>query len=369
MAASSASWFESTGIWSVVERINAIKERNRLACPGSYENLHREVKSVFTTQTMIEGARFDISSVLSPNFQVSHSFSWGSAQYPPAYNFMANYQADKYLLSGQVDHDGGLQARAFYFWTPQQMLSVPAPEASAAAGLDKPVDLAPQPPQAPTAPTVYKPSMSTKVQAQVVSSQAQSMLIVEQDYVANWGPTPGGSSSPPSTLTGNYSIQFLQSLTQSLAGGYSLAVRYAPPPSVLPSPSTVPAGSPSPFMTPNPRDPTQIFSATLSNTGLLHASYWRRLNQRLEIGTELQMLATPASRGSDGKREGIASAGFKLDTVYATVRGMVDSMGRVSSVIEEKMAPGLSFQICGELDYARGGGGQGRVGVGFSLEA
>ncbi|KAJ3212658.1 translocase of outer mitochondrial membrane [Dinochytrium kinnereticum] len=405
----------SSGLWSFVERINAVKERHRLQCPGSYENLHREVKSIFTTQAMIEGARFDISSIMSPNFQVSHSFSWGSSQYPPSYNFMANYQAERYLLSGQVDQDGGLQARAFYFWSPLQLGPVPAPAGESPAGetkaLEKTADPAQppapsQPPQAPTAPAAYKPSNATKVQAQLVGAQGQSMMLIEQDYIgptcsvnlkainpnpvdaprANWGPTVGGSSTPPPSLTGNYSIQFLQSVTQSLAiggeyllqrptpdiseGGYSVAVRYAPPPSTLPAPSTIPPGAGSPFMTPNPKDPTQIFAATLSSTGLFHGSYWRRLNQRLEVGTELQLLTTPASKsGAEGKREGIASAGFKLDTVYATVRGMIDSHGRISSIVEEKMAPGLSFQLCGELDYARGGGGQGRVGIGFSLEA
>ncbi|KAJ3105233.1 translocase of outer mitochondrial membrane [Phlyctochytrium bullatum] len=399
-----SGWAHTAGqsVWSVVERLNAIKERNKLQCPGSYENLHREVKSVFTTHTMIEGARFDLTSVLSPNFNVSHSFQWGSSQYPPSYNFMANYQSERYLLSGQVDHDGALQARAFYFWTPLQMTQ---PVAESPAGdAEKKGDV--QTPQAPVAPTVYKPSSATKVQAQLVTARSQSMVILEQDFVGNtsslnlkainpnpfdgpnasWGPTVGGGSTPPSSLTGNFQVAFLQSITQSLAvggefvlqrptpdiaeTGYSVALRYAPPPSPLPAPSTLPPGAPNIFPTPNPKDPTQIYSMTLSSMGLLHASYWRRLNQRLEVGTELQVLATPGSKsGGPGKREGLASAGFKLDTVYATVRGMIDSHGRVSSILEEKMAPGLSFQLCGEIDYSRGGGGQGRVGIGFSLEA
>ena len=42
---------------------------------------------------------------------------------------------------------------------------------------------------------------------------------------------------------------------------------------------------------------------------------------------------------------------------------------RISTVLEEKIAPGLSFQITGEMDYSKGQGGQGKVGVGFTLEA
>ena len=47
------------------------------------------------TVHMIDGAKFDITSVMSPNFQVTHSFGWGSANYPPTYHFGAGYQGGK----------------------------------------------------------------------------------------------------------------------------------------------------------------------------------------------------------------------------------------------------------------------------------
>lgn len=73
-------------------------------------------------------------------------------------------------------------------------------------------------------------------------------------------------------------------------------------------------------------------------------------------------MATPA------RREGIASLGFKLDTLFATIRGALDSQGRLSTLIEERIAPGVAFQICGEMNYGRGDGGDGKVGVGFTME-
>jgi mitochondrial import receptor subunit TOM40 len=46
-----------------------------------------------------------------------------------------------------------------------------------------------------------------------------------------------------------------------------------------------------------------------------------------------------------GRREGIASVGFKLQTIYSVVRGMVDTMGKVSGVAEYVLAPGLTFNV------------------------
>jgi hypothetical protein len=141
----------------------------------------------------------------------------------------------------------------------------------------------------------------------------------------------------------------------------------------------------------NPADPHEIGCVTYApSQGLLHASYWRRLNHRypllspfffffffffffcfffyflfftfpafafsshakqtahthctcrMEVASEVQMLLTG---GVEGRREAVANVGFKLDTVYATIRGAVDTMGKVSAILEERMAPGLSFQV------------------------
>ncbi|KAJ3072261.1 hypothetical protein HDU98_003957 [Podochytrium sp. JEL0797] len=100
----------------VAESISDAKKRHQLPCTGPFENLHRETKNVFPTLHMIQGAKFDITSIMSQNFQVSHSFSWGAAQQPPSYHFSGGYQGKQYLMHGQIDDQGTLQARANYFW-------------------------------------------------------------------------------------------------------------------------------------------------------------------------------------------------------------------------------------------------------------
>ncbi|KAJ3065065.1 translocase of outer mitochondrial membrane [Podochytrium sp. JEL0797] len=246
-----------------------------------------------------------------------------------------------------------------------------------------------------------KPSLTSKVQAQLTNQPGASMMQYEQDWVgetcalnfkainpnpidAPAGRTTGGSNT---AITGIYSVSGLQSITSTLAVGgewvlqrlrpdagetnVTLAVKYAPKCAPVPPPSSLPAGFPSPYMPINPADPSEVFAATYAvSQGVLQASYWKKLNQRLEVAADVQMLITPTTAAAGpGRREGVASVGFKLDTVYATMRGMFDTMGRVSAIMEERMAPGLSFQVCGEIDYAKGGGGVGKVGLGFVLEA
>ena len=48
------------------------------------------------TNLMFDGGRADLSKTLSadPLFQVTHSFSLGSSQVPPSYNFASVYATD-----------------------------------------------------------------------------------------------------------------------------------------------------------------------------------------------------------------------------------------------------------------------------------
>ncbi|KAJ3409909.1 hypothetical protein CcCBS67573_g01147 [Chytriomyces confervae] len=405
---------------ALADSVSDFKKRQKLACTGPFENLHRETKGVFPTLHLIQGAKFDVTSMMSQNFQVSHSFSWGASQQPPSYHFSAGYQAKKYLLHGQVDDQGNLSARGNYFWAyapstpalphlephahtehqydpnlPPHPTDAPVDPATSAAA-------APAAQAPPTPPPFTKPSLTSKFQAQLTNTPGQSMVQYEHDWVGETcainlkainpnpldAPAARTVGGPSTSTTGIFSVSGLQSITSSVSVGAewvytrlrpgagesntTVAVKWAPSsPGPVPAPPSLPAGFPSPYMPTNPADPHQVFAASYAlSQGVAQASYWRRLNQRLEVAADVQMLITPNSlAGGPGRREGIASVGFKLDTVYATMRGMLDTMGRVSAVLEERMAPGLSFQVCGEIDYSKGGGGVGKVGLGFTLEA
>ncbi|TPX31497.1 hypothetical protein SmJEL517_g05192 [Synchytrium microbalum] len=383
------------------ERLSEFRQRMRLPCPGTYENLHRDIKGVMPTLHVIDGAKVDLTSMLSPAFQVTHSFAWASQQYPPTYHFGAGYIGKQAFMHGQVDSDGNLQARANYSWL--QPSEAPAPPPVQAPKPGEPQQTQPPPPPAPPSKA---PTSTTKLQMQF--SSMQNMLQIEHEHVgSDWSlnvkainpnpidvppsyllaTPPVGRKTHPSSITGIYAASYLQSITSSLAVGgeflyqrpnpdveepaLTLAIRYAPlPTSAVPPPPVLPAGFPSPYQPVNPNDPTEVLTATYQpSNGLLHTSYYKKINQRLEVAAELQLLITMGSARSEGVRQGIASVGFKMDTVFATVRGMVDTQGKVSTVIEERLAQGLSFQLSGEMDYSKGQGGAGRVGIGFTLEA
>ncbi|KAJ3228156.1 translocase of outer mitochondrial membrane [Clydaea vesicula] len=367
-------------------RFNHYRKRSNLQCPGSFETLHREVKNTLPTLHLIDGAKLDAAAVLGPNFHVTHSLQWGGQEYPPTYHFGANYNTDNYGLSGQLDSKWNLQARAHYNWYLEKALK---PDSVKPDGSDVPVSQLP------------KPSIKTKVDCSLPTVEGHPPMIalehehIGQDYsVALKAINPNPFNSPPSynlksknsTITGMYTLSYLQSVSKNLTLGgeflyqrptpdqeepsFNLVGRYIPNPVELPIPSTVPLGSTSPFPLVNPLDPTEIYTASFSpNSGMLHCSYFKKVNQRLDVCCELQSLLTPGIGGSFGRREGIASVGFKLVTVFSQVRGMIDTMGRVSGTADYTLAPGLMFNISGEIDYGKSADGQGRIGLGFQLEA
>jgi mitochondrial import receptor subunit TOM40 len=288
------------------------------------------------------------------NFQTTHSF--GFNQKSSSYHFGSVYANGKTLLHGQVDQNGVLQARANYNWLP-----VPPP----------PVQDPAEPPKAPEQP---KNQSTSKFQAQLSPQGQQSVVILEHEHVApdysisiksqNANPVdkPASWSTGGHSVTGVFSVSYLQSISKTLALGLewnyqrpfpdleesstSYALRYAPEPETLPLPSSIPVGAPSPYMPVNPREPTQVFTATYQPAhSMIHLSYWRRLNQRLEVATDVQMLVEPSSEQGYGRREAVASIGFKLDTVFATIRSSFETSGKIATVLEEKVTPNILFQV------------------------
>lgn len=289
-------------------------------------------------------------------------------------------------MHGLVDHSGNLQARANYHWIPQDLPKEVDPEKAQ---------------EAPAVPAAIeqKPKLAStsKFQAQISTTPGQSVVQLEHDHQGpdfslNFkaiNPNPAdipASWGKNSSVTGIFSASYLQSISKTIAigaewqyqrpvpdsmeTGINYSLRWAPEPKKLPLPPSFPEDLPVPFLQVNPSDPTEVFTNTFSpSSGIFQSTYWRKVNPRLEIASELQLLMTPGSSKQIGRRGGLASVGFKLETIYATIRGMVNSHGQVSTVLEEKIAPGLSLTLSAEIDYSAPVSDQGKVGFGFTLEA
>jgi mitochondrial import receptor subunit TOM40 len=330
----------------------------------------------FPALFQIEGVKVDIASILSENFNIVHSFQWGSQNNPGVYQFGATFTDPKFVIGGQLDHAGTLNGKFCYNWIP-----IPVPSHN------------PETPREP-APEV---TSTTKIQGQSQMGSNQKVLVFEHEHLGKdyslslraTNPVLFGKRSEQimSMIPENYSIGFLQSISPSFIIGGELtipkggnllynildlksitatyALKYVPSASKIEPPPVLPEGIPSPYMPVNPKDPTEALTLSLSpSSGLIQTSYWKKINQRLEVATEVQLLADPAS----GRREGIAMLGWKLDTLFASIRSSIDTQGRISTVLEERIAPGISLQLSADMNYGKSLGGEGKVGIGFTME-
>ncbi|KAH9443643.1 hypothetical protein MJO28_014110 [Puccinia striiformis f. sp. tritici] len=57
---------------------------------------------------------------------------------------------------------------------------------------------------------------------------------------------------------------------------------------------------------------------------------------------------------------------MEYDFRQATVRAQADSIGKVSMLFEQRIAPMLTLSVAGELDHAKS---QSKFGVGIQLES
>lgn len=88
-------------------------------------------------------------------------------------------------------------------------------------------------------------------------------------------------------------------------------------------------------------------TATISvaSFGPIIASFVHRLNPRVAFASELFV---------DGRtRDSHISAGYRFDLRTSSITGLIDSSGRVAATVEEKINPGLSLILSGELDHQR----------------
>lgn len=104
-----------------------------------------------------------------------------------------------------------------------------------------------------------------------------------------------------------------------------------------------------------------IGSAQVVSQGAVTGSYWRRLSDRVEAGLDINlslMGLSAAAAGAGGmmggmKNEGSATVGAKYDFRTSTFRGQLDSAGKVSAVLEKRIAPMVQFTFAGEMDHAK----------------
>ncbi|KDN36097.1 hypothetical protein K437DRAFT_276886 [Tilletiaria anomala UBC 951] len=304
-----------TPVVSAIARIHSLRKELGLPNPGTVEHLQREVKATHLTNHFFDGARADLTKVFSTNpvFQVTHAFSFPIAPNPAGYNFGAVVGDERHFLQGGVDDSGAVTMRFNRGW---------------GAG------------------------HTSKAQAQLVRGPG-SFVQLEHDYQGSDHSANVKALNPGLTDgTGIFMVNYIQSLTRNFALGIETVVQ-------RPSPEVEEAstGYHAKYVS-NNHD--WIATASMQGVGILQATYWQKLAERIDVAADLILVAVGQ------KREATATLGAKWDFRMSTLRGQIDSTGKISSLFEQRLAPTFSFTVGGEIDHLKS---TSRFGVGFNIES
>ncbi|PVU97629.1 hypothetical protein BB561_000448 [Smittium simulii] len=306
--------FQYWNPYSYVKAINHHRERLSLPKPGQFDQLSKETKSTLLSDIFFDGARADLTKILSPNFQVMHSFQLGQGAAPSSFNFAAVFANEKTLMHGGMDTEGNLQSRFHYNWTN---------------------------------------AFTTKMQAQVHKDPNRSMLQAEAEYDGSDYIVNAKAVNPSIDSTGIFMANYLQSITKKLSVGTEIMIQ-KPFPGVQESVLSFAAR-----YTPNPES---VWVAQTQGANIFTASYWKKISPKCDACAEIQIV----NIDSQNRRDATVNAGAKYEFATATYRAQIDNNFKVSMLLEEKIAPGFSFLLSGEMDHLKG---ENKFGFGLQLES
>ena len=212
----------------------------------------------------------------------------------------------------------------------------------------------------------WTPKDVTKLSVQLPrSAAAQPMFAFEHDRTGLDYTLSLKTYNPSAAdLTGTYLASYLQSITPRFALGVD-AVYQRPTPEIAECALGYSAKwhkVATDLTTGQPAKDSWIATAQVMPQGMLNFTYWRKLAERVDAGVDLVVIPALQPR----ERKAIATAGVKYDMRMATFRGQVDSQGKVSALLEQRLSPTFAFLVSGELDHVKN---TSKFGVGLSVES
>jgi mitochondrial import receptor subunit TOM40 len=164
------------------------------------------------------------------------------------------------------------------------------------------------------------------------------MIQLEHDYLGRDYSINFKAINPsPTNFTGVFMGGYLQSITKNLALGLETLCQ-------RPTPQN-PEISTALHAKLTSEDKSWIATAQIQHAGILQATYWQKLSEKVEVAVDLQVLSTPV------RRDAIATVGAKYDFRLANFRAQLDSTGKVSALLEQRFHPAFAFLISGEIDH------------------
>ncbi|CAG9461489.1 unnamed protein product [Pedinophyceae sp. YPF-701] len=275
--------------------------------PPPFEQLSREIQTVLRPE-IFDGLSFSLSKQLNPMFVVSHQVALGSEKPPPqalqglpaaaqnmrvptsGYSLGTILCSNDAFIRADVGHDGRLQARAS---------------------------------------ANYVPWLNPLVQMSI-TPDGDTTVYGDLHVLGPWWNLTGkfGASDGhlASFLSGQTAVKVsgkwvlgAEVFTLPYRGiqGASFAAQYA--------------------------DAKNTACLQVGSTGVMQASYLRKVSEKAHLGTEMLAIAG---------REFTTTVGYDYRFRQARLRGGLDSTGKIYQLVEERMVPGVTFLLSAEIDHS-----------------
>lgn len=194
----------------------------------------------------------------------------------------------------------------------------------------------------------WTPKFVTKTQVQIAPGQGQAMAQFDNEYVGD-DFTASVKTFNPSIidggLTGIFIGNYLQAVTPALALGFEAVWQRT---ALQQGPETALS------YCARYKGSDWIVSAQLQGQGAINTSYWRRLTDKVEAGVDLNLaFAGLSGAGMMGgmRKEGVTTVGAKYDFRMSTFRAQVDSTGKLSCLLEKRVAPPVQLTFAADVDH------------------
>lgn len=92
----------------------------------------------------------------------------------------------------------------------------------------------------------------------------------------------------------------------------------------------------------------------IPDRGVLEASYWRKLSEKVETGINCNLAFAgigPGGPMGGMQKEGNVTIGAKYDFRAASFRAQIDNQGKVACLLEKMIAPPIRVTFSGEIDH------------------
>ncbi|XP_066314183.1 mitochondrial import receptor subunit TOM40-1-like [Miscanthus floridulus] len=267
-----------------------------LPCPVPYEEIQREAFMALKPD-LFEGMRFDFTKMITPYFALSHSVYMGSTEIPAQGSDVIKVPTSNYEFGANFIN--------------QRTMLVGRVSHDGRENIRVKHDIT--------------DNLSLKINAQLTSEPHYSQGMLNFDYK--------GKDFRSQIQFGNngfYGANYIQSVTKNLSlgteafwlgqqrkSGVGVVARYD--------------------------TKKMVATAQIATTGMVALSYVQKVSEKVSLASDFMY--------NQMTKDVTASFGYDYMLRQCRLRGKLDTNGVISALLEERLTPGVTFQLSAELDH------------------